>query len=375
MTYVTQNLLNLLDYQPDHLYIVLIPKRKETQMSHGLEIIDGNASFVTLREPAWHGLGHVITEPLPLTEMMTLAKVNGWNVRLESIADAFPHHHFNQDRYLVVRDNPADPTTTQVLGFVGSRFHVIQNEDMFQFCENLLHGVGTWETMGSINDGAKVFGCMSMDVPDIVIDPQGAADVVKNYLMCTQGHDGTGALVFGLTPTRVVCQNTLNFALRGLRTRYSIKHTPGQQARREDCQRILGISLKFNEALAEEAAAMFAKSVTDQQFDDLIKAAYPLADDAEKAATTKWDTKRDLIWDIYKGPTCTTIKGTAWCAFNALTERLDWGRKARKGDNESVLVAGAGLDDVITKEKDRIYSLVQSNLMQVVKPKRAKVSA
>lgn len=335
-------------------------------MSDGLEInpTTGEASFVALRNPGWHGLGHVITEPASRQENMDKAKLSGWNVRLESVNDRFPDYNFYQDHNIVVRDNPFG-NGVDVLGRVGGRYVILSNEDMFAFCDELLFGMGTWETMGSINGGTKVFGCMTLDMPDIVIDPQGAADVVKQYLMCSSAHDGTGSQLFGFTPVRLECQNTLNIAVRGLKTKVAIKHTPGAKVKRQDAQRILGISLAMSDALSQEANLLFQTECTNQQFDDIIRSAYPEPDAAEdgKASVTKWETKRDLIWDIYNGPTNTKIKGTAWGAFNALTERLDWHRAARKGDTENVFAAASGFDDVITKEKESLFYVVRDALV------------
>lgn len=338
-------------------------------MSDGLEINPntGEASFVSLRQPGWHSLGTVVDEALPLDENMEIAKLNRWNIGLVDVADGFPDLNFYKTKQLVVRDNPFTPGERDVLGVVGGRYTVFSNEELFRFCEELLHGAGTWETLGSILGGTKVFGCMTLDqdqFPDIVIDPQGAADAVKNYLMCSGAHDGTGSVLFGFTPTRVVCQNTLNIAVNGLKTKYSIKHTPGASAKREDAKRILGISLKGVEAWGAEANAMYQQSITDQQFYDLIGAVYTEPEaDAEKGAHKKWENKVDALMSIYTGQTCTTIRGTAWGAFNAMTEHLDWGRKPRKGVDENVMIAAAGMDDVVTKAKEEIFYAVKDLLL------------
>ena len=52
------------------------------------------------------------------------------------------------------------------------------------------------------------------------------------------------------------------------------------------------------------------------------------------------------------------IAGTAWGAFNALTERIDWYRSARGGSNESILAGASGFDPVITAEKNKIKKAI-----------------
>ena len=55
------------------------------------------------------------------------------------------------------------------------------------------------------------------------------------------------------------------------------------------------------------------------------------------------------------------VAGTAWGAFNALTERLDWHRKGRgERGQENVLAAASGFDPVTNAEKGRILAAVKS---------------
>jgi hypothetical protein len=54
------------------------------------------------------------------------------------------------------------------------------------------------------------------------------------------------------------------------------------------------------------------------------------------------------------------IAGTAWGALNALTERLDWYRTGRNGNDESVRAAASGFDVATNSEKARILSAVKS---------------
>ena len=108
-------------------------------MAHDLETQNGKTSFASFREPAWHGLGTVFTEEKTTAEMLEAANLNGWNVRLEDMS--IPSHLTSDKQYqYVVRTNPTDNTQTDVLGVVGERYHVLQNEDLFSFGDNILDG-------------------------------------------------------------------------------------------------------------------------------------------------------------------------------------------------------------------------------------------
>jgi hypothetical protein len=110
------------------------------------------------------------------------------------------------------------------------------------------------------------------------------------------------------------------------------------------------------------AHAMISKEITAQQFNDVILAAYPKPESDKKGSIKKWENKVDVINDIYTGQFNGMIANTAWGAFNALTERLDWHRSARGGNNESLLAAASGFDPMITAEKNRLLTVVRNTL-------------
>jgi len=105
-------------------------------MGHMLEQYGDMASFASLREPAWHGLGTVIDEAVSTQEMLELAHLAGWNVRLEAV-DLPGRSH--RDYFATVRTNPFDGER-DVLGLVGERYNVLQNEELFTFGDALLDG-------------------------------------------------------------------------------------------------------------------------------------------------------------------------------------------------------------------------------------------
>jgi hypothetical protein len=93
------------------------------------------------------------------------------------------------------------------------------------------------------------------------------------------------------------------------------------------------------------------KKLQRNNFNDIILAAYPKPEKDSKGALKKWENKIDVINDIYTGEFNGMIAGTAWGAFNALTERLDWHSSARGGSNESILAAASGFDPVNYRRK------------------------
>jgi phage/plasmid-like protein (TIGR03299 family) len=317
---------------------------------------DGTEAFASLRVPAWHNLGTVFEDEVTTAEMLRLAHMNDWNVRLEEIKfgeDYSSHRNY----FATVRDNPAVAGQKDVLGVVKERYRTFQNEDLFAFGDNILDGA-RWETAGSIKNGTVVFGSLALD-REVVLDPTGVEDKVNTYLLVHSSHDGSLSIQASVTPVRVVCQNTLNIALAGAKQTFKIRHTAKAEGRVAAAREALGLAHKYLDNFEVEAAALFEAEVNNMQFLDIITAAYPKPDEDVKGSQTKWENKVDTIFNIWNGDTEVGVKGTAWGALNAMTERLDWYRAPRGGNMENIYAATSGFDAAMNAEKNRLLKVVK----------------
>jgi phage/plasmid-like protein (TIGR03299 family) len=339
----------------------ITPKERQ-QMAHLLESENGETAFASLREPAWHGLGTVFTEEVSTNEMLKKAKLNDWNVRLEDVA--IPAGMDSDKGYsFVVRDNPFTKGNKDVLGVVGERYVPLQNEELFDFADNLLDNGGRWETAGSIKKGRIVFGSLALE-RETVIDPNGVSDKVNTYLLVNTSHDGSISIQASITPVRVVCANTLNLALgnrgRGgsVKQSFKIRHTQTASGKVAVAREALGLANAYMDEFDKLANEMIQTEVDKKKFDEIVLALYPKPKDEAKGAISRWENKIDLINDIYVGQFNNTISGTAWGVANALTERLDWYRTGRNGKTESVLAGASGFDPIVNAEKNKIFKAV-----------------
>lgn len=333
-------------------------------MAHELEMHDGQTAFASLREPAWHGLGTVFENEVSTAEMLRLAHLNDWNVRLEEI-EIPTGFSTDKSHYFVARTNPFVKSQTDILGVVGERYNVLQNEELFSFGDNLLDGGGRWETAGSIKGGRQVFGSIALE-RETVLDPKGVSDKVKTYLLVNTSHDGSIAIQASVTPVRVVCANTLNLALgrgrNGVKQSFKIRHTQTASGKVQAAREALSLTNAYMDEFDKQAQAMFEAEITRDQFAKIVQTAYPMPEKDAKGSVKKWETKVDLIDSIYTGPTNNMIAGTGWGALNALTERLDWYRNARGGNTENLLVSASGFDAAINAEKNRLMGVVKGVL-------------
>ena len=346
-------------------YVILNPStnRKEIKMAHNLETNNGEVAFALRGKPAWHNLANRIfgeDEEVTTLSMLQEAKLSNWNVRLEPVATHTPESwRDSSGSQFVIRTNPFD-AGTDVLSVVGSRYKVVQNEELFAFADNILDGDESckWESAGSIKNGKVVFG--SLTVPrTMVLDPQGANDETKLYLIVWTSHDGSVAVQAAITPVRVVCQNTLNLAMNRAKQSFKIRHTQTADGRILAAREALGLTFNYMDEFEKQAKTLFETSVTDKKFHEIIRAIYPKpAEDSSKAGLTKWENKVVLVDDLYfNSPTNTNIKGTAWGVVNALTERLDYFRSGR-GNSETLMASASGFNPIITAEKNKIVKQI-----------------
>jgi phage/plasmid-like protein (TIGR03299 family) len=342
--------------------INLTNKRKEN-MAHNLEVENGEVAFALRGAPAWHKLANRIftqDEEVTTSTMLEQAKLANWNVRLSPITDHISEEWNDVSQAsLVIRDNPFK-SQVDVLATVGKRYKPVQNEELFAFAD-AIHDANPecrWESAGSLKKGKVVFG--TVEIPrTMVLDPQGANDETKLYLIVWTSHDGSVAVQAAVTPVRVVCQNTLNLALRNAKQSFKIRHTQSVDGRIQVARETLGLALGYFDEFEKQAQALYSQAITDAEFSKLIKAIYPKpADDAAKVALTKWENKVVLLDNLYhNSPTNATIKGTKWGAFNALTERLDYYRSGR-GNSETLIAGASGFDPIITAEKNKLMRMV-----------------
>jgi phage/plasmid-like protein (TIGR03299 family) len=332
----------------------------------GLEKKNGQVAFALRGAPAWHNLAertfgeeeHVSTQ-----QMLDGALLSGWDVRLEEVPvpDGVTD---DKTWFQVLRNNPFTTGEVNRLAIVGERYRTYQNEDLFAFGDNILEGGGYWESAGSIKGGRVVFGSLKLD-RELVLDPNGANDKTETYLLVVTSHDGSSSIQVMTTPVRVVCQNTLNMALNGCKQSFKVRHTQSASGRVDEARQALNLSFKYLDRFEEQAQELFASSITDKQFHDIVKALYPApADDAKSAVLTKYENKIDLINGLYfDSPTQDNIRGTAWGALNALTERVDYFRDGRavKGSDpvKNLSASASGFDAQANAEKGRILSAVK----------------
>jgi phage/plasmid-like protein (TIGR03299 family) len=284
-------------------------------MAHNIAKIKGKDAFVSVKEIAWHKLGTIVDKQMTSSECIVHAG-------LDYEVELLPAFVKRGNKYLPIpgTNGTARTDTDDVFGTVGSRYHVVQNKDAFEFFDSIVgEGAAVYETAGALGDGERIF--ITAKLPDDIIVGK---DCIRQYLFLTTAHDGSGAVHGAFTPVRIVCNNTLQMALRQSRRAVSIRHTTGAQQKLRDAHKLMGITARNSKTLSEALNAIAKVKISDAQLRRFIELAMsPQREQIdEKEFSQRFVNTIDEIMEYaHVHPTQLTkeTKGTLYGALHAVT--------------------------------------------------------
>ena len=288
-------------------------------MSHNVENM-----FYAGREKPWHGLGRQVHEALTAEEAIKMAGLD-WNVVQYPVCDQFGQEIPGY------RANTRDSDMT-VLGIVGSRYSIVQNQDAFDFTDSLIGEGLRYETAGSLKNGKQVWLLGKM--PDTEI----AGDKIEPYVCFTNTHDGSGAVRVCMTPIRVVCNNTLNFALSTAEKKWSTIHKGNINGKLADARATLGLIDVYMKELAKTADSLVCLPFFEPDVLRTIEAILKVKRAKEEKAKTKRQENteqqiKDGIIACLRADDLANIKNTAWGFVNAVADYVGHSDPLRKTPN------------------------------------------
>lgn len=227
--------------------------------------------------------------------------------------------------------------TGALLGVVGANYAVHQNREVFEAINSIL---GTdearVETAGTLFGGKKAWALVQIGG---IMRTKQTDDTYEKYLLAATSHDGSLPSIFKLVVNRVVCNNTLNFALSEAGNYfYYHKHTRSSELVIADAIAALGFinhrfevvqsiidQLADHQPTDEEVRSVFMKLIpnpTNEEEDKLVN-------------TTQAQRGRDKLMELFENGTGNTmdgIRGTSSAVLNSVTEYADHYRTIRCGE-------------------------------------------
>lgn len=315
-------------------------------MSHAIDTTNGQSSFVSAHEDAWHSLGTTLDHSFTAEEAMKEGLLGNWNVRkLPLFTTTEAGQQLDMGTFAVVRDNPVRKNQVDVLGRYGvsEAYQIIQNEEHAGLLNALVDESGAhFATAGALDGGRQVF--ITMKLPGHI--NVGGVDPVENYIAAINSHDGSMAFTLMVTPVRIVCANTLNLAFDKQKHMFRVRHTSGaEKALRQQARQALDLSFNFLDGFQQEADRLVNTSMTQAKFEALIEREFGAGADASPATITRATKRLDEINELFaEANTQEGVRDTAWAGLNALTEWADHFSPTRGEDRDASRAQKALLD-------------------------------
>lgn len=302
-------------------------------MPHDLETVNGTTFFADSRDDAWHQLGQKVGHNMTVEEAMQNAHLGGWNVRKvpmtipAEVTDEGVHPEIDvPDQFAVVRTNPLTGGR-DYLGVVGNVYDPIQNEANAEFLQMLVDEFGAnLETAGSLSNGRDVFITMKLPHTMEIQGVDGFVDKTEYYLAALNNHSGQSAFRVILSPVRIVCRNTQQWAIQAAKSSWKIRHTETAMQRVQEAREALGIVWKSVDTVDAEFQRMSEIPVKFEEAKMFAENLFGLDRvDPEGAAATRRRNASGQVLNLFtNSPTIKPIAGTRYALYNAVTEYVDW---------------------------------------------------
>ena len=298
------------------------------------------------REKPWHGLGTMVAEAPNSKDALRLAGLN-WKVLQE------PVYTENEELIQGYKANVRD-TDRRVLGVVTDRYKVIQNEEAFAFTDTLLGEGVRYETAGSLQEGRRVWMLARLPREFII-----GGERISPYMVFSNTHDGSGAVKTALTPIRVVCNNTLNLALRTAKRSWSMIHTGDISGKIEEAKNTLLLADEYMTALGQELENLRKIKLSEKQVLDYIKILLPMEENYslhQKRGVEK--LRADMKMRYFDAPDLKDVGNNGYRFVNAVSDFATHSTPRRKTANykENIFARTADGNPMI----DRAYQLVKA---------------
>jgi len=307
-------------------------------MSHDIAKLDGRDAFAYAGERPWHGLG-IQVPGLMTTAQAIVAGGLDWEVKkvplmLNDITMQVVHGHYATVRFGPETNEDGDLRRIP-LGIVGERYTVVQNREAFGFFDAALgEGAAAIETVGALGNGERIFA-MARIPGDFEIT---AGDPLERYILLHTSHDGTTPLEALFSIVRVVCNNTLQAALRGAKQTVRIRHTQSVTDRVKQAHKVLCDSDAYWTRIQDAYKAMALRDMSALDVITFLENLFPgkltKDKDTDKMVETvsgKARNAREKVLNLFEGHAKGSEEAgtSAWGLYNAVTEYVDHERSIR----------------------------------------------
>lgn len=280
-------------------------------MSHNIEIIDGTAQMAWAGDVPWHGLGTKVDPDLSAAEMMVAAGLD-WDVVKSDAYIAWEGKRVYTGQQALVRASDG-----KILTNVGPDWEPCQNSEAFEFFHDFVEaGHMEMHTAGSLRDGQMIWALAKIKDEFELFK----GDRVEAYLLFSNPHLYGKSIDVVFTPTRVVCNNTLSFALQS-KGQNAVSWNHRKKFDAEEVKKALGIASIQLSTYKETAAFLGSKKADKEKVVEYFKEVFPVTSSkSEKELSRNASIALDIL-DTQPG--AEFAQGSWWQPLNAVTFMVD----------------------------------------------------
>jgi phage/plasmid-like protein (TIGR03299 family) len=224
----------------------------------------------------------------------------------------------------------------------------VQNVEAFEFLDAVLGSELCFETAGSIWAGRRVW--VLARIPEFITV---GGDETAQYVFIANGHDGSLAVTAAVTPIRIVCNNTLTYALSKAELRdakllkdgappqtVKFRHTTNVTERWEEARKVMQLTVDYNARFKELGDTLASQPLPENRFRKaVLEDLFPKREGSGDRAATNRQEAIDAVLTFFRGEgadgdTRGNAPGTKWTAVNAIAEYSDWGRRTTQATDQ-----------------------------------------
>ena len=266
-------------------------------------------------ELPWHGLGTKVPADLTPEQMLEVAGLD-WTVEARDmfVTDG------NGDQVMVPGKKALYRTSDdKYFSVIGEDWNPLQNTEAFEFFDDFVQaGDMEMHTAGALQDGSRVWALAKVNDAFEVFK----GDVVEQYLLFSNPHQYGQSIDIKMTPTRVVCMNTLSFALKGA-TDYAVKVNHRRTFDADMVKDQLGVAKEKLASYKEAAQFLGSKRFTNDNIVEYFNSMFPRTSNRKDAENAQSKNSEEAMEHLYTQPGAEFGAGTWWNAFNTVTYMTD----------------------------------------------------
>lgn len=213
--------------------------------------------------------------------------------------------------------------TQEIFGIVSDRYQLCQNEEAFDFIENI-DNIKLIRA-GSAGGNVWIIGAL----PEVSV----LGDTITPHLIFQNSHDGSCSIKTTICMLRIVCQNQFVASFKESPATISIRHQGDIDEKllvaRETMQEVYNYVRNYDEV----ASQLATKKITPKKFNEIVEGFFKIPEEVSDRSKNLILDRQQRFRDAYNADDNQNFKGTKWGVINAYSDLITHEEYARKTNN------------------------------------------